>query len=282
MTHLHVCCDSFGCAVSDFCVLCLIILCVLWLAHVGAVTGLHVCRDSFICVPWLTYMRAWLIHLSVCDWLITILFREASPDFPCDCLNVSRHWGKHFLVKRCWPIHTHPNQSPSTYSYTSRFRQVILTWLTGLEYLLQHDSTLKRKTHSKVFFEKWNDTEKPKKKSEKRELAKNKWYNQMAQVGTSWSMWNKWNKDKGSIHLNLSTCAKVGRQGRELFLIQGVVVRRQRWTYQAQRQDWKFSTFHKKTIRRIGACSQNSKRRRLRRRRQRLLVNIDPLTNKSI
>ena len=54
-------------------------------------------------------------------------------------------------------------------------------------YPLQHDSTLKKKFHSKVFFEKWNDTEKPKKKSEKRELAKDKWYNQMRQVGTSWS-----------------------------------------------------------------------------------------------
>jgi len=54
-------------------------------------------------------------------------------------------------------------------------------------YLLQHDSTLNKKFHSNVFFEKWNDTEKTKKKSEKRELAKDKWYNQMGQVGTSWS-----------------------------------------------------------------------------------------------
>jgi len=66
----------------------------------------------------------------------------------------------------------------------------------------------------------------------------------MAQVGTSWSVWNKWNKekrvsrstwnkrnknkgvfrstwnnwnkDKGSVQLNLSTCGKVGLQGREL------------------------------------------------------------------
>jgi len=38
-------------------------------------------------------------------------------------------------------------------------------------YLFQHDSTLKKAFHSNVFFEKWNDTEKPKKKSEKRELA---------------------------------------------------------------------------------------------------------------
>ena len=39
-------------------------------------------------------------------------------------------------------------------------------------YLLQHDSTLKQTFHSNVFFEKWNDTEKPKKKSEERALAK--------------------------------------------------------------------------------------------------------------
>jgi len=107
---------------------------------------------------------------------------------------------------------------------------------------LQHDSILKKTFQSKEFFQKWNDIEKPKPKSEKRELAKNKWYNQMAQVGTSWSMWNKrnkekrvsrstwnkwnknkgvfrstwnkWNKDKWSVQLNLSTCAKVGLQGR--------------------------------------------------------------------
>ena len=71
----------------------------------------------------------------------------------------------------------------------------------------------------------------------------NKWYNQMAQVGTSWSTWNKWykekwvfrstwnkwnkekgvfrsswnkwNKNKGSVQLNLSTqtCSKVCLQG---------------------------------------------------------------------
>jgi len=33
-------------------------------------------------------------------------------------------------------------------------------------YPLQHDSTLKRTFHSKVFFEKWNGNEKPKKKSQ--------------------------------------------------------------------------------------------------------------------
>jgi len=49
---------------------------------------------------------------------------------------------------------------------------------------------------SKEFSQKWNDIEKPKKKSEKRELAQNKWYNQMEQVDTSLSMRNKWNKEK--------------------------------------------------------------------------------------
>jgi len=56
----------------------------------------------------------------------------------------------------------------------------------GHLHLLQHDSTLKKTFHSNVFFEKWNDTEKPK-KSERSELAKDKWYDQMGQVGTSWS-----------------------------------------------------------------------------------------------
>ena len=54
-------------------------------------------------------------------------------------------------------------------------------------YLLQYDSTLRKTFHSNVFSEKWHDTEKTKKKSEKRELVKDKWYNQMGQVGTSWS-----------------------------------------------------------------------------------------------
>ena len=32
------------------------------------------------------------------------------------------------------------------------------------------------------------------------------------------STWNKWNKDKESVQQNLSTCAKVGLQGREFKL----------------------------------------------------------------
>jgi len=73
-----------------------------------------------------------------------------------------------------------------------------------------------------VFFEKCNDNEKSKKKSEKQEMGKDKWYSQMGQVGTSWSTWDKWDKekgvfrfswdkwdkDKGSVHLSQSTCSK--------------------------------------------------------------------------
>jgi len=110
---------------------------------------------------------------------------------------------------------------------------------------------------SKEFSQKWNDIEKPKKKSEKRELAQNKWYNQMEQVDTSlsmrnkwnkeqrvsrstWNKWNKnkgtfrstcnkWNKDKGSVQINLSTCTKVGLQDRENFnteMVRGSTARR--------------------------------------------------------
>ena len=64
-------------------------------------------------------------------------------------------------------------------------------------YPLQHDSTLKKTFHSTVFFEIWNGNEKPKKKSQKRELGKDKWYSQMEQVGTGWSTWNKWDRDRG-------------------------------------------------------------------------------------
>jgi len=43
-------------------------------------------------------------------------------------------------------------------------------------YPLQHDSTLKKKFESKVFFQKWNDSdnENPEQKSVKRELGKDK------------------------------------------------------------------------------------------------------------
>jgi len=42
---------------------------------------------------------------------------------------------------------------------------------------LQHDSTLKKPVtiQSKVIFEMWNDNEKPKPKSGKRELGKDRW-----------------------------------------------------------------------------------------------------------
>jgi len=69
-------------------------------------------------------------------------------------------------------------------------------------YSLQYDSALMETFHSKVFFEKWNGNEKPKKKSQKRDLGKDKWYNQMGQVGTSWSTWDKWDKEKGSSDLS--------------------------------------------------------------------------------
>ena len=53
-------------------------------------------------------------------------------------------------------------------------------------YLLQHDSTLKKKFHSNVFFEKWNDTEKTKKnlrqESWKRTSDTTKW-DKLGQVG---------------------------------------------------------------------------------------------------
>ena len=68
-------------------------------------------------------------------------------------------------------------------------------------YLLQHDNTLKKTFHSNVFFEKCNDTEKRKKKSEKRELAKDKWYNQMGQVGTCWSRGRSGRRTSGSSDL---------------------------------------------------------------------------------
>jgi len=54
----------------------------------------------------------------------------------------------------------------------------------------------------------------------------NKWYKEKRVFRSTWnkwnkekgvfrSSWNKWNtgKDKGSVHLNLSTCSKVGLQG---------------------------------------------------------------------
>ena len=72
-------------------------------------------------------------------------------------------------------------------------------------YVLQYDSSLKKTFHSKVFFEKWNDTEEPKKKSEKRELTKDKWYNQMGQVGTSWSRGTSGTRRRGSSDLSGTT-----------------------------------------------------------------------------
>ena len=82
-----------------------------------------------------------------------------------------------------------------------------------------------------MFFEEWNDNENPKKKSEKRELGKDRWVlwrkcfsekcfsksgmtmrnpkksekrelgkdrwdSQMRQVGTGWSTWDRWDRDR--------------------------------------------------------------------------------------
>jgi len=45
-----------------------------------------------------------------------------------------------------------------------------------------------------VFFEQWNDNEKPDKTQE---FGKDRWYSQMGQVGTGWSTWDRWDRDRG-------------------------------------------------------------------------------------
>ena len=62
-----------------------------------------------------------------------------------------------------------------------------------------------------MFFEKWNDTENPKKKSEKRELAQDKWYNRRGQVGTSWSRGTNGTRRRGSS--DLSGTSRTRRRG---------------------------------------------------------------------
>jgi len=97
----------------------------------------------------------------------------------------------------------------------------------------------------KIVFRKTEWQWETQKKSGKREVGKDKWYNQMGQVGTGWSTWNKWDRDRGvsilggtrwdwdrgvfklggtgwdseqvSVQLNQSTCPKVGLQGRGKF-----------------------------------------------------------------
>jgi len=98
-------------------------------------------------------------------------------------------------------------------------------------------STLKKTLHSKVFFEKWNDIKKPKKNLRKESWYK--WYNQMGQVGTSWSRGTSGTRrggssdlsgtsggvqvgqgqacHKGSVHLNHSTCPKCDYKAVEFF-----------------------------------------------------------------
>jgi len=63
----------------------------------------------------------------------------------------------------------------------------VFSWKFGCHlYPLQHDRTLKKTFHSKVFFEKWNDAEKPKKNLRKeswqRTSGTNKW-DKLGQVG---------------------------------------------------------------------------------------------------
>ena len=72
---------------------------------------------------------------------------------------------------------------PMCSSVWSRLSPVFL-WKFGCYlYLLQHDSTLKKKLHSKVFFEKWSDTKKYNKKIWEKRVGKG----QVIQPnGTSW------------------------------------------------------------------------------------------------
>jgi len=56
---------------------------------------------------------------------------------------------------------------------------------------------LNKKLFIQKYFSKNGMTIRTQKKSDKRELGKDKWYNQMGQVGTSWSTWDKWDKEKG-------------------------------------------------------------------------------------
>jgi len=103
------------------------------------------------------------------------------------------------------------------------------------------ERTLEKTIQARVFFEMWNDNEKPKQKSETKELGKDRWYNQMGQVVTGWT-WDKWDRDRVvsilsgtgwnwdrgvfrlggtgwdsgqvSVQLNQSTCPKVGLHDR--------------------------------------------------------------------
>jgi len=81
-------------------------------------------------------------------------------------------------------------------------------------YLLQHDCTLKKTFHSNASLKIWNGTEKTKKKSEERELTKDKWYNQMGQVGTSWSRGPNGTRRRG----DLSGTSEQGEGGLQIFV----------------------------------------------------------------
>ena len=83
-------------------------------------------------------------------------------------------------------------------------------------YLLQHDCTLKKTFHSNASLKIWNGTEKTKKKSEERELTKDKWYNQMGQFGTSWSRGPNGTRRRGSS--DLSGTSEQGEGGLQIFV----------------------------------------------------------------
>ena len=87
-------------------------------------------------------------------------------------------------------------------------------------YPLQHDSSLKQTFRSKVFVEKWNGNEKPKKNNSEKRVGKGQvvqpngtscstWDKWDKEKGVFRSSWDKWDKDKGSVHLNHSTCVCV-------------------------------------------------------------------------
>ena len=83
-------------------------------------------------------------------------------------------------------------------------------------YPLQHESTLK-KTFIQMRFSKNGMTlRNTKKKSEKRELAKDKWYNQMGQVGTSWSRETSGTRRRGSSDLRRTSGTREG--GLQIFV----------------------------------------------------------------
>ena len=103
-----------------------------------------------------------------------------------------------FYLSHCWlPVRRILKTIQRNGSAAShQIANIFIVSLAQIEKIARN-GTLKQTFHAKVFFEKWNGNQKPKNKSQKRELGKDKWYNQIGQVGTSWSMWDKWDKEKG-------------------------------------------------------------------------------------